>query len=321
MEDYYKTLGVPRSASADEIQRAHRKLAAKYHPDMNPDDQSAKEKFQRVQQAYEVLREPEKRKLYDQYGADYEAYARAAEAGYNPGNTQGTEFYGSDLEDFFSSMGGGFDELFRGGQGSARHRSTRGHSPRSRSRSRNERESGRNDQEMEPVTIPFDTAINGGEKQITVTRSDGTPETLTFRVPPGIEDGKRIRLRGKGHRGRNGRGDLFIPIKVAPHPCYRRRGIHLEVDVALTMTEASLGTKIDLPTPRGTIALTVPPGKSSGEKLRVKGYGVKTDDSCGDLFAVVRVVVPSKIDDEGRKLLQKFADEHPQPDPRQDLLW
>jgi DnaJ-class molecular chaperone len=93
------------------------------------------------------------------------------------------------------------------------------------------------------------------------------------------------------------------------------------VDVSLTLTEAALGTKIDLPTPRGTISLTVPAGKSSGEKLRVKGYGVKTDESCGDLFAVVCVVVPSKIDDAGKKLLQQFADEHPQPDPRQDLLW
>jgi curved DNA-binding protein len=325
MEDYYKTLGVPRSASAEEIQRAHRKLAARYHPDMNPDDQSAKEKFQQVQGAYEVLREPEKRNLYDQYGADYEAYARAAEAGYNPGKSQGTEFHDTNLDDFFSSMGGGFEQMFRaGGQAgrpSSRGQSSRGNSSRSRSRSSRVEETGRNDQELEPVTIPFGTAINGGEKQITITRSDGTPETLSFQIPAGIEDGKRVRLRGKGHQGRSGRGDLFVPIIVAPHPCYRRRGIHLEVDVSLTMTEAALGTKIDLPTPRGTISLTVPPGKSSGEKLRVKGYGVQTVDSSGDLFAVVRVIVPSKMDDEGRELLQKFADEHPQPDPRQDLQW
>lgn len=325
MEDYYQTLGVSKSASADEIQRAYRKLAAKYHPDMNPDDRSAKEKFQKVQQAYEVLSEPEKRKLYDQYGHEYEAYARAAEAGYHPGYSGGASGGGAeffDAESFFSAMGGGFEDLFRGAgthdggrsHGSRRHRSS---SHRSSSR-----RSPRQDQELEPVTIPFAMAVNGGEKQITITRSDGSHETLGVRIPAGIEDGKRVRLRGKGHQSRNGtRGDLFVPIRVAAHPCFRRRGLHLEVDVSLTLAEAVLGTKLDLPTPRGTIVLKVPPGKSSGEKLRVKGYGVKTADACGDLFAVFRVVVPSQLDDEGRKLIEQFAERYPQPDPRQDLQW
>jgi curved DNA-binding protein len=312
MEDYYKTLGVARSATSDEIQRAYRKMAAKFHPDLNPDDRLAKEKFQKIQLAYEVLSEPEKRKLYDQYGHEFEAYSRApgAGGGYQPGQSGNQQ--GFDLEDLFSSMGGGassFEDLFGGGQ------RTRSRSSRAANRNRPQ---GNPDVESEPISIPFSVAVNGGQSQITTTRPDGEPETLTIQIPAGIEDGKKIRLRGKGRPGHTGRGDLLVPVKVTPHPCYRRRGMNLEVDVPLTLVEAALGTKIDLPTPRGTITLTVPAGKSSGEKLRVKGFGVKTDKACGDLFAVVQIVVPT-LDDEGRRLLEAFRDHCPMPDPRLDL--
>ncbi|HIM27959.1 MAG TPA: J domain-containing protein [Planctomycetes bacterium] len=312
MEDYYKILEIPRSSSGDEIQRAYRKLAAKYHPDMNPDDRLAKEKFQKVQQAYEVLSAPEKRKLYDQYGHEFAAYAQAAKsAGPHRGGGRSAEFHDLDLEELFSSMGGsGIDDLFRGTAGR-----------RSRSRGRQGGRSTSNDRQLAPITISFETAIKGGETQVAVSQANGSQETLTVKIPAGIEDGKKIRLRGKGRRGENGRVDLLIPVKVAPHPCYRRRGIHLEVDVPLTMFEATLGTKIDLPTPRGTITLTVPAGKSSGEKLRVKGYGVETDQGSGDLFAVFRVVVPSDLDEEGRRLLNAFAKHTSSPDPRRDLRW
>jgi DnaJ-class molecular chaperone len=312
MEDYYKILGISRSVSGDEIQRAYRKLAARYHPDMNPDDRSAKQKFQQVQQAYEVLSEPEKRKLYDQYGHEFEAYDQAAKAGGGyAGGGRGAEFHELDLEELFSSMSGeGIDDLFRG--------TTAGR--RSRGRGRGGGRSAPRARQLDPITISFETAIKGGETQITVSQPDGSQETLTVKIPAGIEDGKKIRLRGKGKSGGT-RSDLLIPVNVAPHPCYRRRGIHLEVDVPLTMVEATLGTKIDLATPRGTITLTVPAGKSSGEKLRVKGYGVETGKGSGDLFAVFRVVVPSNLDEEGRRLLDAFASHMSSPDPRRDLRW
>ncbi|MCC6493997.1 MAG: J domain-containing protein [Pirellulales bacterium] len=310
-EDYYATLGVPRGASAEEIKKAYRGLARKYHPDLNPDDPKAKEKFQAVQSAFDVLSDPKKRELYDRYGHAYES-AGAGQQGpraWPGGGNAGTGGFEVNLDDLFGGGGGGgFSDLFRQfGQ-------------RGRSGRRPAQTPGA-DVEYE-LAIPFTTAILGGEAQIVVQRGSGRTENIRVKIPVGIEDGKKIRLRGQGEPSDNGgpAGDLFIRVRVTPHPVYRRQGKRLEVTVPITLAEALNGGKIDLPTPHGTITLTVPPGSSSGRRLRVKGQGVKSPDAPGDLYAELQIALPKGLAEEDRRriadLVEKYAD-----DPRSELRW
>jgi len=315
--DYYATLGVSRTSSAEEIQKAYRKLARKYHPDMNPDDATAKKKFQEVQSAFEVLSDPDKRKRYDQFGADFEA---AGAPGGGPGGwryttSTGPQTYPFDLNDLFGGGaaegmgGGGFADIFkqfskgRGGRNAAP--ATRG-----------------NDLKHE-LTVPFNTAVLGGEAALSVERADGNVETIRVKIPAGIDDGKRIRLRGQGVPGIGGApaGDILLTIRVSPHPYFRRTGNRLEVRVPVTLAEAAEGAKIDVPTPQGTITLTVPPNTSSGKRLRVKGHGVRsTNQPPGDLFAEIQVVLPDRMSEEERQQLAQISKKHPQ-NPRTDLKW
>jgi DnaJ-class molecular chaperone len=313
-QDYYDTLGVPRTASADEIKKAYRKLARKHHPDLNPDNPKAKEKFQEVQTAFDVLSDAKKRELYDRYGSAYESVGAGSAGGPRgwpgDGGAQGEPFE-VNLEDMFGGgAGGGFADMFK-------HFSQRG-----RGQQRRPQPSAGADVEHE-LSVPFATAVLGGEAQIAVQRGDGRIETIRVKIPAGIDDGKKIRLRGQGEPGLNGgpAGDILIRVAVAPHPAFRRQGKRLDVTVPISLAEAAAGGKIDVPTPHGTITLTVPPGSSSGRRLRVKGQGVRAGEGPpGDLFAELQIVLPPGLSEEDRNQLAAIG-QHYAGNPRAGLSW
>jgi DnaJ-class molecular chaperone len=315
-KDYYATLGVSRDASPDDIQKAYRKLARKYHPDMNPDDATAKKRFQEVQSAFEVLSDAEKRKLYDQYGSNYEAMgAGGGPRQWRYTTTTGPQTFPFDIGDLFGEGGpeveggGGFADLFR-------------HLGRGRAGRRAPRAERGNDLRAE-LTVPFATAVLGGQAALTVKRRDGNVETIKVKIPAGIEDGKKIRLRGQGEPGVGDApaGDILITIHVSLHPYFRRTGNRLDVRVPVTLAEAALGAKVDVPTPHGTIALTVPPNTSGGTRLRIKGHGVRpANEPPGDLFAEIEIVLPPGLTAEERQHLADISARYPQQ-PRAELRW
>jgi DnaJ-class molecular chaperone len=332
-EDHYKTLGVQKNASQAEIQKAYRDLARKYHPDMNPDDKTAKKKFQQVQAAFDVLNNPEKREMYDRYGSSFETMGAggpqqgpytwnwspggAGPGGAGPGGAPGG-FSAEDIdlsqflgEKFGQEGAGGFADLF------SQFRRSSGKSRKAPGGSR------RGADLLHELQIPFATAITGGEVQISVQRPSGKTETLAVKIPAGIEEGKKIRIRGQGQpAGRGGTpGDILITIHVDPHPFFQRRSNHLLVRVPITLGEAVGGAKIDLPTPKGTVTLSIPPCTSSGTKLRVKGHGVVTKNgSPGDLLAEVQIILPKQLSDADRKAIGKIDANYTQH-PRKDLRW
>jgi DnaJ-class molecular chaperone len=320
-EDYYKTLGVSRNASAAEIQKAYRELARKYHPDLNPDDKTAKEKFQRVQAAFDVLSDSGKRENYDRYGSAFESAGGGGPQGQAyqwsyPGGGQGAETV--DFSDLFGDRygpeaAGGFGDIFK--------QFRRASADGGRAGQRRARSKGR-DIEHE-IKLPLATAVRGGEVQIEVRRANGKQETIRVKVPPGVEDGKKIRLRGQGEAGQGGSpaGDILIRVRTLPHPHFRRHGKDLEVRVPVTLAEAASGTKVDVPSPNGTITLRIPPGTSSGQRLRIKGQGVAPKGQApGDLFAEIQIALPDQLDAEDKRALEQIAAKHPQ-NPRSELSW
>lgn len=319
--DHYETLGVSRQATPEEIQKAYRQMARKHHPDLNPNDAKAKEKFQQVQAAFDVLNDPQKRELYDRYGNAYETFGGGGggpRPGGNPWAGAGAPGAGGfevNLDDLFGGGGGmgggpgggGFADLFK--------------TFKQRNNKRAAPTKGQNIEHT--LTVPFATAVLGGEAQISLQRADGQLESLRVKIPAGIESGKKIRLRGKGEESETGgaAGDLLIKVDVAPHPHFRRQGNRLDVRVPITLAEAVGGAKIDLPTPNGTITLTVPPGTSSGSKLRAKGQGIKhSSGEVGDLFAEVLVVVPKDLTADDRTEILEVIKKYPQ-NPRAELRW
>ncbi len=321
-KDFYQTLGVSRGASQEEIEKAYRQLARKYHPDMNPDDKSAKKKFQEVQAAFDVLSDPQKREMYDRYGSSFETMGAGgprggATWGAAPGGFQFDFGDVDDLGQFFGDrfgaganvdLGDLFSQFRRGpgraGRKTAR-RPTRGRDVQSE------------------IEIPFNTAVTGGDVQLDVRRPSGKGGTITVKIPPGIEDGKKMRLRGQGEPAPAGGtpGDLLLTVHVAPHPCFQRRGNHLHVKLPVTLSEAALGAKVDVPTPRGTVSLHVPAGTSGGAKLRIKGHGVAAKNGPpGDLLAEIQIVLPPELDEAGREAIRRL-DQHYSEDPRANLRW
>jgi curved DNA-binding protein len=320
-EDYYAILKVARDASAEDIQKSYRKLAAKYHPDMNEGNKKARETFQKVQRAYEVLNDPEKRKLYDKFGSSFEGAS-----GGGPGGPQwrsaGPGGVDIDFSQIFGGGGGGggagggggdpFSEIFKqfGGGGAG---------PTAGGR-RGGRRSHRGSDITHAVDIPFKDAITGGEISLKLERPGGQSETITVRIPPGVADGQTIRVRGQGEPGGGVPGDLLLTVRVGSHPFYTRRDNDLIVRVPVSLGEAVGGAKVDVPTPWGVIAMKIPAGASGGKRLRIKGHGVRNRHGEGDLFVEVQIVLPPSPTDEQRRLAEKF-DALQSVTPRLDLQW
>lgn len=315
--DPYAILGVDRKASQQEISKAYRQLARKYHPDLNPDDEAAKKKFQEVQQAFDILGDEKKRKAYDQYGAGFPGSGPGGGPRPWQGPGGGGQQFEFDWSDLFGggvppgaggASGGGFADLFRtfsqgGAKTSPRRQPTKG-------------------ADLEhSLTIPFSSAVLGGEAALSVRRGDGRVETINVKIPAGIDTGKKIRLRGQGEEDPMGgpAGDILITINVAPHPQFERKGNNLEVAVPITLAEALGGARVEVPTPKGTITLTVPPGTSSGKRLRIRGHGVQ-GKTPGDLMAEMRVVLPTTLSPDQQQQLLELAQADSQ-NPRTDLRW
>jgi DnaJ-class molecular chaperone len=313
---------VARDASQDDIQAAYRKLARKHHPDMNPDDKTAKERFQRIQAAFDVLNDPSKRELYDRYGSSFESMGAGGPRGgraYSGGGQAAPGFEEVDFSQIFGDRfggegggGGGFADFFAQFQPAGKRRGRR-----------SQAEPMRGADSHHQLEIPFATAVQGGTVDLVVTHESGNMETLSVKIPVGIADGGKIRLRGQGGPSPMGGepGDMLITVHVAPHPYFTRHGNDLTVRLPVTLAEAAQGAKVDVPTPKGTITLTIPSGTSSGKKLRVKGHGVTPKSGTpGDLFAEVQIVLPERLNEQTLAAIREHEQNRP-PSPRADLRW
>ncbi len=306
-KDPYATLGVARDADVDAIKKAYRKLAQQYHPDRNPDDATAEERFKEVSAAHAVLSDPERRKDYDEFGEialdpNFDAEkARAASHAFG-GQQYGQGFSTGGFQDA-GGLGSLFEDLFGGGGGGRGRTGTPFQRPGP-------------DLETE-LTLGFVDAVRGCEKRVDVGRPgpDGraTRETLNVRIPPGVEDGARIRLAGKGGAGSGGGppGDLYARVRVSPHPVLQRSGNDLSMEMPISVAEAVAGAQIDIATLDGRVTLKVPPGTDGGSKLRLRGKGVPAHAgrAAGDLYVTVRVRVPKNLSEEQRALVEELFDE------------
>ncbi len=369
-EDYYNLLGVKRSASDEEIKKSYRRLARKHHPDVNPGDKVAEDKFKQISEAYDVLSDPKKKEVYDKFGSYSEnlrdAASKGAGAGFPPG---GFDFnFGDYTTGSGASAGSGpsikdiFSDLFTGSgaRGTAQTKQQRGA-----------------DIEL-PISLTFEDAINGTTKTISVRRNDvcarcngsgegtGSPatcmtcqgngkiaggggffsfdqpcpdckgtgkrrppcnecfgrgtlaktETVTIRIPAGVDTGSRVRVAGKGEASKRGgtTGDLFIITNVAPHPIFTRKGDNIECVIPITLTEAALGAKIEVPTVSGKAQLRLPPGTQSGQRFRLREKGAPSlrSNHRGDQYVEVKITLPKIIDEDSKELLRQFAKRNPE---------
>jgi len=300
-DDFYQILGVPRDASQDEIQRAYRKLARTYHPDVNHDP-GAEDRFKEASEAYDVLSDPETRRRYDAFGADFrqvppdvdpQTWRRAragagAGAGTGPGRDGGFSYSTGDI-DLEDLLGGIF-----GGRG------RRGWGPVPGA-----------DTEAE-LELTVEEAYRGGRRSITLAGGDGARRSFDVTVPAGVTDGQRIRLAGQGGRGSDGApaGDLYLIVRIAPHPRYRLDGRDLYTELRLAPWEAALGTSVAVDTPAGEVKVKVPAGTSSGRRIRLRGRGLPNPrGKPGDLFAEARIMVPPRLSRAERRLFEQLAAE------------
>jgi DnaJ-class molecular chaperone len=316
--DHYEVLGVPRSALADEIKRAYRKLSKQYHPDRNPNDPTAEAKFKEVQHAYGVLNSSEKRAQYDRYGdvAVGEWQTRpTGEQVYQWGD--GSSVRSEDLEDLFSAFGGRggsvnegiFEQIFGGVRrsGQSARTATRPAPP----------------QQYHPVRIRFEDAVCGTTLSLRIGREHGGEETIEVKIPAGVEPGQRIRVRGQGASGNGGPGgDIILVIEIEPHAYFRRDGADIYLDLPVSVTEAALGAKIEVPTIQGRGTVTLPPGTPSGTRLRLRGQGVVKRGTAdyGDQYVVVQIVPPKSLTDQQREGFERLR-EIGVDDPRKSVRW
>ncbi len=296
--DFYKVLGVPKNASDKDIKSAFRKLARKYHPDVNPGDTDAERRFKEISQVNEVLGDTKNRVAYDKYGEQWqhadkiEESRRRQGAGGFPGGggghgSQSFQFEG-DLSDLFSGGGNGrFDSLFRRAAGRQR------------------------GQDLEhSVSVTLNEAYHGATRTVQLSTGGGPGARIEVNIPVGVADGQRIRLSGKGAPGMNGGspGDLFLSIRVQPHPSYKRDGNNLRIVVDVPVADAALGGEVHVPTLKGkALALNVPAGTQAGRTFRLAGQGMPTSTGgFGDLLAEVRLVLPEELTDEQRALFEQL---------------
>jgi curved DNA-binding protein len=299
-KDYYKTLGVERKTTQDEIKRAYRKLARKYHPDVSK-EADAEQKFKELGEAYEVLKDPEKRAAYDQLGSNWNT-----QQGFRPPPDwdAGFEFHGApqgahgqhDFSDFFESLFG--QARSRSGGGRGFHMQGEDHHAK--------------------VLINLEDSYHGASRSISLQMPEATDDgrvvtrrrTLKVSIPKGIRQGQQIRLGGQGAKGQGSgkAGDLYLEIEFHPHRFYRVEGADVYLELPLAPWEAALGASVKVPTPSGAIDLKIPPNSPAGKKLRLKGRGIPAKTP-GDLYVVLQIVLPSSNDDRAREIYQRMKDE------------
>lgn len=341
-EDYYETLGVKRDASKDEIQSAYRALTRKYHPDLHKDDPDAEAKYRKINEAYEVLRDEDKRRKYDQLGSNWQHgqdfrpppgyenvhFDFGGGAGGGAGG-RGGGFSPGGFSEFFEAFFGGSPQGFGGGS-----RGGRGSQTRSSGGARGGSRSGRQRRSSQPrdsrpaeaeLPLTLEEVYRGGTRHVEVQYQEpnrqGLLDTETIKldvkIPPGTTDGTRIRIKGEGPIVGHTRSDLMLRVKIKPHPRFTQQGTDLSTTLSLSPWVAALGGKVSLQTMDGAVTLTVPPGAQHGQKLRLRNKGLlkRSSDGSepggqerGDLFATIHIAIPKTLTDEQRELMEKLRD-------------
>jgi curved DNA-binding protein len=316
-KDYYKTLGVSKNASAEEIKKAYRKLARTHHPDINKKPEAEK-RFKEINEANEVLSDPEKRKRYDTVGPEWE---RFRQGGQQPGGFQWVYTGQPGADPFNGGDAGGFSDFFRTlfGEGQADFDT----GPLfGRPSARRRRSVAGADVESE-VEITLAEAYKGTERSVEMRLPDGATRRLSVKIPLGVKDGQRIRLAGQGAPGSAGgpSGDLFLRVRVRPHPVFERDGEDLRLVLPVALHEALLGAEVTVPTLKGRVSLRIPPETQNGRTIRLAGQGMpRATGGFGDLFVTVKVVLPTKLSDKERELVNELATARAGEDPRKGLL-
>jgi curved DNA-binding protein len=309
--DYYETLGVPKTATADEIRSAFRKLARKYHPDVAKDKKAAEEKFKQINEAYEVLSDPEKRQKYDQLGENWNQpggfqpppqWGGAQPGGgfYRYGGQDGGvefEFNGTGFSDFFEAFfGGGRGKSAFGGFGQGQAEAERG-----------------SDVEAD-IMVPLEEALNGSKRTVSLRRGGSNKvETYQVKIPRGVREGQRIRLAGQGEAGERGgkSGDLFLRVRLARHPDFTVEGSDLIHEVKLAPWQAALGTDITVPTLEGNVRLKIPPGTQPGQRFRLRERGLPSSSGKrGNLYVEVQIAIPKKVTEKEKEIWRELAKLH-----------
>ena len=321
-KDYYKIMGVDKKASEKEIKKAYRKLARQYHPDVNQDNKEAEQKFKEVNEANEVLSDPEKRKKYDQFGPDWKHYEQWQQAGGNnggqpfdwssfnfsrsAGGNPGHEYHTlneEDLEGLFGNSGpfSGFSYNFSGAPNT-------GGSRQYRTTSRPRR-----GQDMEqPVEVSLEEAYHGTKRVIEMRDASGKMDRLEASIPAGVQDGSQVRLAGKGAPGTSGgpAGDLYLSVRVLPHQLFERKGDNLHIKLNVLLITAVLGGEVQVPALNGKVMLSIPAETQNGRSFRLKGKGMPKlhkPEQTGDLYAEVKVVLPQQLSEKERELYKELA--------------